>query len=133
MTEYNLNFFEAMAALKKGETVTNDLGVGYIYKSIDGNLKASLINTENYWFYSKLDIPEIAAKWRIVEPEKCWLDQRLEIFNAITRGNCKAVVSDFVCELIKRIEDRLSVQATIKTSEARAIAVKVLQELIGES
>jgi hypothetical protein len=122
MSEYNLNFFEAMAALKKGETVTNDLGVGYIYKSIDGNLKASLINTENYWFYSKLDIPEIAAKWRIVEPEKCWL----ETYNAMSMDKgVKDCMKELAHEAIKRIEAHYN-------HLNNTTAVEVLRDLIGE-
>jgi len=132
MTEYNLNFFEAMEALRDGKTITSSESTMWGYrKNRNGDIVViNLVDTKVLESQSfEFDSMEVQAKWRIVEPKKCWLDQRYPNENQISRA-MRVACLQIVSEAIKRIEQLRTLTQT--SHEMQISCVGVLKDLIGE-
>lgn len=150
MSEYNLNFFEAMDALKNGKTITSSESTmwGYRKNSIGDIVLINLVDTKVLDSQSfEFDSMEVQAKWRIVEPEpKCWLELEVEKFGFGSRGQKSVYVElgkALAKEAIKRIESRIDEDRPKSIDDAycslnksrndsRTECVNLLKDLIGE-
>jgi len=129
MTEYNLNFFEAMEALRESKIVQSELGCKF-QVGADSEIIRETVDTKRWVKDISFSPMEIRSKWRIVEPEKCWLDENF-IFESWQREGAIKLAK----EAIKRIE---VLELELRKNSGHNIetvltgSIRILKNLIGE-